>query len=62
MQIVQPDNAYSEENEARHRDAVRREFTRCHKRNEQFILVSPNGSPFVVSVTDAGALAVTPHQ
>ena len=54
--------SYNKENEEQYRDAVDREFRRCHKRNEQFILLSPNGSPFVVSVTNAGVLTVTPHQ
>ena len=55
-----PTATYSERNEREYRAEVNRQLIRTHKRDEQFILISPNGSPFVVSVTDAGVLQVDP--
>ena len=55
-----PAQVYSERNEREYRAEIDRQLRRTHKRDEQFILISPDGSPFIVSVTDAGVLQVDP--
>lgn len=52
--------SYSERNEQEYRTSIYRALNRRHSKDERLILLSPNGSPFALSVTDAGALVVTP--
>ena len=59
MSAVNPDEIYSKRNEQVYRTDTNTEIGNCHKKDEEFILRSPNGAPWVVGVDNSGNLTVS---
>ena len=58
--LPRPLDAYDRHTADKTNEAIESEFRQRRRDDERLVLRSPNGTAFVVSVTDAGALNVTP--
>ncbi len=60
MRLPRPLPQYDQRTAEKTNELIQSEFSDRRKNTERLILTSPNGTPYVVGVTDAGALEVTP--
>ena len=60
MRLPKPTLEYSRRNADRLNEVLEQEFSRRRTVDEQLILRSPNGTPYIIGVDNAGVITSTP--